>query len=33
MTKEQREIEEFEDIFGNVPFEDIKKYKNIYKNK
>lgn len=25
MTKEQREIEEFEDIFGNVPFEDIKK--------
>lgn len=26
MTKEQRkEIEEFENIFGNVPFEDIKK--------
>ena len=25
MTKEQKELEEFEDIFGNVPFEDIKK--------
>lgn len=34
MTKEQRkEIEEFENIFGNVPFEDIKKIQKYIQEK
>lgn len=34
MTREQREeIEEFEDIFGNVPFEDIKKIQKYIQEK
>ena len=34
MTKEQRkEIEEFENIFGNMPFEDIKKIQKYIQEK
>ena len=31
MTKEQEEVEEFEDIFGNVPFENIEKIQKYIK--
>ena len=33
MAKEQREVEEFENIFGNVPFEDIKKIQKYIQEK
>lgn len=33
MTKERKEVEEFEDIFGNVPFEDIKKIQKYIQEK
>lgn len=33
MTKEQREVEEFENIFGNVPFENIKKIQKYIQEK
>ena len=33
MTKEQKEVEEFEDIFGNVPFENIKKIQKYIQEK
>lgn len=34
MTKEQRkEVEEFENIFGNTPFEDIKKIQKYIQEK
>ena len=33
MIKEQRELEEFEDIFGNVPFEEIKKIQKYIQEK
>lgn len=33
MIKEQREVEEFENIFGNVPFENIKKIQKYIQEK